>query len=204
MMARVVMATFVLLLGSPVADAGRTGGGGHGGGGHHGGGSRGGSRGGHRGHSRGHAHRHASGCVETSSILGYRQCSKFGDWANAALLQPSTLELLTTMRSIRVAPLSIGGSAELEGRNLRYTADRPTERTMNAIGIGLRGTVEIAAGFYLGGEGEVGAAISSVPVRAVALDSEPLTAWQGGYGQVVAVFGARRMRGDTPACWSLR
>ena len=112
-------------------------------------------------------------------------------------MRPSTLELLTTMRSIRVAPVSIGGTAELEGRNLRYTADRPTEQTMNAIGIGLRGTVEIAAGFYVGGEGELGAAISSVPVRTVALDSEPLTAWQGGYGQVVAVFGARRMLGDT-------
>lgn len=195
MMARIVMPMLVFLVGPAVADAGRTGGGGHGGGGHHGGGSRGGGSRAHRGH--GHAHGHAASCVETSSVLGYRHCSKFGDWAKATLLRPGALELLTSTRSIHMTPVSLGGTAEIEGRNLRYTADRSAAGTMKTIGIGFRGTVEIAAGFYLGAEGEIGAAISALPVRAVALDSEPLTAWQGSYGQVVAVFGAQRMIGDT-------
>lgn len=201
MRSRGFIVMLVVMLGAAPALAGRTGGGGHGGGGHHGGGSRGGaSRGGahaHRGHSSSHLHRHASDCVETSSIVGYRRCSKFGDWSKATLVPPSTLELLTMTRSIRVAPISIGGTTELEGRDVRYAADRPTARTMNAIGVGLRGTVAIGAGFYLGAEGEIGAAMSSLPVRAMALDAEPLTAWQGYYGQAVGVLGIQHSLGDT-------
>ncbi len=66
---------------------------------------------------------------------------------------------------------------------------------MNAVGVGLRLTIDIGAGFYVGPEGEIGAATASLPVRAVALDAEPLSAWQGGYGQLVGVFGARRTLG---------
>ena len=174
--------------------AGRSAGGGHRGGGHHSGGSRGGS---HRGHSSSHQHRHASDCVETSRVLGYRLCSKFGDWSKATLVPPATFELITMTRSIRIAPMSIGGRTEIEGRDVRYAADRQTTSTMNAIGIGLRASVATGAGFYLGAEGEIGAAMSSLPVRAMALDAEPLTAWQSYYAQVVTVLGFRHSLGDT-------
>lgn len=181
----------VMTLGASPALAGRTRGGAHG---HHRGGSRGGS---HRGHSSSHLHRHASDCLETSSVLGYRRCSKFGDWSKATLVPPSTIELITMTRSIRIAPMSIGGRTEIQGRDVRYSADRQTTSTMNAIGVGLRGTLAIGAGLYLGAEGELGAAMSSLPLRAMALDAEPLTAWQSYYAQVVGVLGICNSLGNT-------
>lgn len=203
MIRRVFIAALALLaIDAGSADAGRTGGrGGHGGGGHHGGSRGGGSRGGgsrsHRGHGRSsHVHT-SSSCVEASTILGYRRCSSFGDWAKTTLLPPTAIEVGAISRAIRLAPLSLSGSTELEGQKLRFMAERPNARTMNTIGVGVRLTMDIGAGFYLGADGEIGAATASLPVRAMASDAEPLTAYQASYGQVAAILGAHRTIGDT-------
>ena len=188
MIRRVFIAVLALLaIDAGSADAGRTGGrGGHGGGGHHGGSRGGGSRGGHRSHGRSGHVQTSSSCVETSTILGYRRCSSFGDWAKTTLLPPAAIEGGAITRAIRLAPLSLSGSTELEGQKLRFMAERPNARTMNTIGVGLRLTIDIGAGFYLGADGEIGAATASLPVRAMASDAEPLTAYQASYGQVAA------------------
>lgn len=189
----VVTVLAFLVIDVRAADAGR--GGGHGGGGHHGGGRGGGSRGSHRGHGRSpHIH---SKCAETSPALGYRRCSSFGDWAKATLLPPAEIEFVTSSRAIQLAPLSLSGWTELEDTKFRFAADQPSPRTMTTIGIGVRGTIGVGWGFYLGLDGELGAATTALPVRAVAMNAEPITAFQAGYGQLAALIGARRTIGDT-------
>ena len=107
------------------------------------------------------------------------------------------LELLSTARTIRLAPVSIAGTTVLESTRLQFAAERRSIRTMHAVGVGLRGTLGIGAGLYAGLEGEIGLAPRAVNVGASAVDTEPLTAWQGNYEQAVAVLGARHTLGFT-------
>lgn len=183
-------AAALLISASPVA-AGRSGG--HGGGGHHPGGNAGHSQSSHGGHG---SYGHGSDCA-APPVLGYRTCSRFGDWDRTTRLPAVAFELLTTARTIRLAPISIAGTTALESTRLQFTADRRSIRTMHAFGIGLRGTLGIGAGLYVGLEGEIGIAPRAVDVGVSAVDTEPLTAWQGNYGQAVAVLGARHTLGST-------
>lgn len=178
----------VAVLGATNAEAGRSGG--HGGG-HHGGGRSGSSR----AHSR-HTHGHGSkGCVDANDVLGYKRCSRFGDWSRITNLRPISIELLSVIRSLRFEPVAIRGKTGLEGRDFRYQGTTG-ERSATSMGFGFRGTIDLASGVYAGAELEIGGAMTSQRVQ-VSSDVEPLKAWQRGYVQGVGVLGVRDTIGET-------
>jgi hypothetical protein len=90
-------------------DGGSSGGGGDSGGGDSGGDSSYSSDSGSDGSSSA-----SVGCVETSEVLGRRQCGEFGEWAMPAVLPPITIELGTSVRSFGLGSLRLGGTIDHE------------------------------------------------------------------------------------------
>lgn len=54
----------------------------------------------------------AVGCVETSEVLGRRQCGEFGEWAMPPVLPAVTIELGTSVRSFGLGHLRLGGTID--------------------------------------------------------------------------------------------
>jgi hypothetical protein len=92
-------------------------------------------------------------------------------------------------------PLATRDTAELEEANLTFQADRPVPATMATLGVGLRLTMDIGAGLFIGIDGELGAATRAAPVRVMTDSSEPVVASQSRYGQLGLLVGARRALG---------
>jgi hypothetical protein len=92
---------------------------------------------------------------------------------------------------MQLAPLSLAGTTQLEGTDLRYRAERTVPATLQTVGIGVRLAIAVTASSYAGAEVELGSAMSSAHADTMTLAPEPITASQRGYGQAVAVLGVR-------------
>lgn len=54
------------------------------------------------------------GCVESSEVLGRRQCGTFGEWAMPEVLPPVAIEIGTSIRSFGLGRLQLGGTIDHE------------------------------------------------------------------------------------------
>lgn len=52
------------------------------------------------------------GCVETSDVLGRRQCSGFADWAMPRLSPPVAIEVGTTVRTLALSQMRFSGTVD--------------------------------------------------------------------------------------------
>ncbi len=112
-----------------------------------------------------HHHR----CRDPERVLGYRTCGRFGDWSFVTRLPPITLAWTFQVRSLRLQPL--------DTRDTRAREREPgMSDALTAIGPGVRITVGVWPGFYVGGEMSGGVA----------------DGWRGGYGSLVAIAGGQR------------
>ena len=99
------------------------------------------------------------GCVETSEVLGRRQCGDFGEWAMPAILPPVTIELGTSVRSFGLGRLQLGGTIDHdEHGSYQYSmvggGEGPSQPMAVAVGADLR--ILVGRRLYGGVEGSVG------------------------------------------------
>jgi hypothetical protein len=90
--------------------------------------------------ARPHHHHH---CKDRSTTLGRRVCSKFGAWSTVTQLPPITPDLTLGMRTLPLPTESSGAAAR------SVTGGTATEM-VTAPGAGLRWSVGVGAGLYLG------------------------------------------------------
>lgn len=162
-------------------------GGGHGGGGHGGGGhghSSGGSR--TRGYSGGHVHSsgHSHTCTEAGDVVGYQQCSGFGEWS--ANVPSLSIDLGLAMHRFAGETLASMGSFVENSKSFGYRfGTEPGERlATSVIAPQLRVTVAIAGPLYVASEFEVGG-VRSGPRVWGEIDG-------GDAGPIATVYGAMR------------
>lgn len=94
--------------------------------------------------ARPHHHRH---CRDRSTTLGRRVCRNFGDWSSITRLPPVTPELTVSLRSLG---LPAGPAAPAAGARTTAPETTTPSQQYRAPGLGLRWSVGVRRGVYLG------------------------------------------------------
>jgi hypothetical protein len=102
-------------------------------------------------------------CVETSDVLGRRQCSGFGTWAMPAVLPRLAIELGTSVRSVGMSRIDAAGQIDhgIDGSYRYAMTGGEVGDEAAALGMDLRilggrrlyGGVEASIGRIVGGDG---------------------------------------------------
>jgi hypothetical protein len=144
--------------------------GGGGGGGSSGGGSSGGGGGGsYSSGSSSSGSSSSSGCNETTDVEGYRECHKFGEWAQSMQLPHMFVEMGGGMRRFRTLLPGRSGTVTHGDETFAYRVAMPggTERSDVAGTFVGRILVGGPHGLYVGIEGEMGAVTPAAATTAV-------------------------------------
>jgi hypothetical protein len=116
-------------------------------------------------------------CVETSDVLGRRQCSGFGDWAIPAALPRVTIEVGTSVRTIATGRLAFSGTVDHGDQgSYRFTMrGRPSARAdATVIGADLRAVA--GRRWYGGAELTIGGVSADDAALAMTIDTGGTTA----------------------------
>lgn len=113
-----------------------------------------------------HHHR----CRDPERVLGHRTCGRFGDWSYVTRLPPITLGWTVQARALASQP----PNTRTDGTLAREREPGATD-ALTAFGPGVRITVGVWPGLYVGGEMSGGVA----------------DAWRGGYGALAAIAGGQ-------------
>lgn len=158
--------TGLALVAAPAARAWACGGGGGDGGSSDGGGSSGGSSGSDSSSDSSSSDSYVTssssepvGCVETSEVLGRRQCGGFGDWAMPKVLPPVTIEVGTSVRSFGLGGLRLAGTIDHdEHGSYQYSMVGGGEGTGQPMAVAAGADLRMLVGkrWYAGVEGSVG------------------------------------------------
>lgn len=190
---KAVVLIAIIVFGFPALASARGRGGGRGGHSGHGGGhSSGGSRGGARGYGSGHAgHAHSGGsvgCAESSSIVGYRQCSGFGTWS----WKVPALSFDLGVAGHRFVGQRLAASGTLTEGSERFgyrIVGEQRNLVTTAVAPQLRIALQLGGPFYVAGELEIGG-VSSGPVVRGEVDGAPAGPVSTTYGAMRGVAGA--------------
>lgn len=94
-------------------------------------------------------------CVETSDVLGRRQCGHFGEWAMPRILPPVAVEVGSSVRSFALTGLHFAGRID-HGADGSYAYRMTGGGTSDAAAVGADLRIVAGRRWYAGAEASIG------------------------------------------------
>ena len=146
--------------------------------------------------------RSVGGCIDNTDVVGYRQCTKFGAWANNTKMPRMFFELGSNVRQYTTGLGAQSGNVEHGAESFSYRVMMPTESERArdvAVTTALRFGVGLPHHLYTGVEVELGGLVAPAAATAEMTSTGSFGApsmSQSG-GMVFGALGLAGLRGTT-------